>query len=123
MAVAVAPGAGDGAAAVAVEEEQTEFDVLLRDFGANKINVIKAVREVTTLGLKEAKELVEAAPSTGQGGMPQEEARAGKGQRGGAGHRRGSGGGRPRRGRSPSSPWRRGARSALDRSPRAALQR
>src|SRR5712692_5974431 len=56
----VAAAAGNGAAAEV--EEQTEFNVLLKDFGPNKINVIKAVREVTTLGLKEAKDLVEAAP-------------------------------------------------------------
>jgi large subunit ribosomal protein L7/L12 len=54
-----APAADDGAAAA---EEQTEFDVMLTDFGANKINVIKAVRALTSLGLKEAKDLVEAAP-------------------------------------------------------------
>jgi large subunit ribosomal protein L7/L12 len=58
--VAAAP-AGGGAAAAAVEE-QTEFTVILKDAGANKINTIKAVREVTGLGLKEAKDLVEAAP-------------------------------------------------------------
>jgi len=62
MAMAAAPAAGGGAAA-APEEEQTEFQVVLKDFSANKINVIKAVREVTTLGLKEAKDLVEAAPA------------------------------------------------------------
>ena len=56
--VAPAPGA----AAPPVEEEKTEFTVLLKEIGANKINVIKAVREVTTLGLKEAKDLVESAP-------------------------------------------------------------
>ncbi|MCI0818900.1 MAG: 50S ribosomal protein L7/L12 [Chloroflexi bacterium] len=66
VALAVAPGAaaggdGDGAAPV---EEKTEFDVVLKDHGANKINVIKAVREVTSLGLKEAKDLVESAPVT-----------------------------------------------------------
>ena len=61
MAMAAAPAAG--AAAAAAEEEKTEFTVVLKDFGANKINVIKAVREVTTLGLKEAKDLVEAAPT------------------------------------------------------------
>ena len=66
VAVAAAPGAaaggdGDGAAPV---EEKTEFDVVLKDHGANKINVIKAVREVTSLGLKEAKDLVESAPVT-----------------------------------------------------------
>ena len=62
VAVATAPAAG-GQAADAEEEEKTEFNVVLKDFGANKINVIKAVREVTTLGLKEAKELVESAPT------------------------------------------------------------
>ena len=61
--VAAAPAAaGAPAAAAAAEEEQTEFSVVLKDIGANKISVIKAVREVTTLGLKEAKELVESAP-------------------------------------------------------------
>src|SRR5688572_24708529 len=59
---APAAASGGGAAAAAPEEEQTEFTVVLKDFGANKINVIKAVREVTTLGLKEAKDLVESAP-------------------------------------------------------------
>ncbi len=58
-AAPAAAGAGDGAAE---EEEKTEFNVMLKEFGANKINVIKAVRQVTTLGLKEAKELVESAP-------------------------------------------------------------
>ena len=57
-----AAGGGGGAAAPAADEEQTEFTVVLKDAGANKINVIKAVREVTTLGLKEAKDLVESAP-------------------------------------------------------------
>lgn len=61
MPVAMAPGAVAVAEAEA-EEEQTEFDVRLTDIGAKKINVIKAVREVTPLGLKEAKDLVEAAP-------------------------------------------------------------
>jgi len=64
VAVAAAPGAaaaGDGADA-APAEEKTEFNVVLKDIGANKINVIKAVREVTSLGLKEAKDLVESAP-------------------------------------------------------------
>ena len=63
VAVAAAPGAAvaDGAAA-APAEEKTEFNVVLKDHGANKINVIKAVREVTSLGLKEAKDLVESAP-------------------------------------------------------------
>ncbi len=59
--VAAAPAAGGGAAAPAAEEK-TEFTVILKEIGANKINTIKAVREVTGLGLKEAKDLVEAAP-------------------------------------------------------------
>jgi large subunit ribosomal protein L7/L12 len=59
---AVAAPAGDGAAPAAVVEEQSEFDVILTAAGANKIQVIKAVRELTSLGLKEAKDLVEAAP-------------------------------------------------------------
>ena len=59
--VAAAPAAGGGAAAAAVEEK-TEFTVILKDAGANKINTIKAVREVTSLGLKEAKDLVDGAP-------------------------------------------------------------
>jgi large subunit ribosomal protein L7/L12 len=61
-AVAAAPAAGGGAAAAAAVEEKTEFTVILKDAGANKINTIKAVREVTALGLKEAKDLVDAAP-------------------------------------------------------------
>ena len=61
VAVAAAPAGAAGAPAEAVEE-QSEFTVTLKDIGANKINVIKAVREVTTLGLKEAKDLVESAP-------------------------------------------------------------
>jgi large subunit ribosomal protein L7/L12 len=62
VAVAAAPVAGDGAGAI-VEDEQTEFDVSLQEIGPNKINVIKAVREITSLGLREAKELVESAPA------------------------------------------------------------
>ncbi len=63
VAVAAAPGAGGGAAAAApVEEEKTEFTVVLKEAGASKINVIKAVREITGLGLKEAKDLVDGAP-------------------------------------------------------------
>ena len=65
-----------GAGAAAAEEEQTEFAVLLQDFGANKINVIKAVREVTTLGLKEAKDLVESAPVNVREGVAKAEAEA-----------------------------------------------
>ncbi len=72
-AVAVA-GAGAGAAAAA--EEKTEFDVVLAEAGANKINVIKEVRAITGLGLKEAKDLVEGAPKTVKEGAPKEEAEA-----------------------------------------------
>ena len=61
-AAAAAPAAGGGAAAAAPVEEKTEFTVILKDAGANKINTIKAVREVTALGLKEAKDLVDGAP-------------------------------------------------------------
>ena len=61
-AVAMAPMAGAGAAVAEEKEEKTEFDVILKDAGAKKIQVIKVVREITGLGLKEAKELVEAAP-------------------------------------------------------------
>jgi large subunit ribosomal protein L7/L12 len=76
VAMAAAPAAaGAPAAAPAVEEEeQTEFTVVLKDFGANKINVIKAVREVTTLGLKEAKDLVEGVPANVKEGIPKSEA-------------------------------------------------
>ena len=74
MAMAMAPAAGGAAAPV--EEEKTEFNVVLKDFGANKINVIKAVREVTTLGLKEAKDLVEAAPTNVKEGVDKAEAEA-----------------------------------------------
>ncbi len=73
--VAAAPVAGVPAAGpVEVEEEQTEFSVILKEIGANKINVIKAVREVTTLGLKEAKELVEGAPKPVKEAVTKEEA-------------------------------------------------
>jgi large subunit ribosomal protein L7/L12 len=61
-AVAAPAAGGGGAAAAAPAEEKTEFTVILKDAGANKINTIKAVREVTALGLKEAKDLVDAAP-------------------------------------------------------------
>ena len=70
VAVAAAGVAGAGA----VEEEKTEFDVILTDIGAKKINVIKAVREVTSLGLKEAKDLVEAFPKAIKEGVPKDEA-------------------------------------------------
>jgi large subunit ribosomal protein L7/L12 len=69
--VAVAGGAAAGAPAA---EEQTEFAVVLTDVGANKINVIKAVREVTSLGLKEAKDLVDGAPKTVKDGVNKDEA-------------------------------------------------
>ena len=62
------------AAAAAVVEEQTEFNVILTSFGANKVNVIKAIREITGLGLKEAKDLVEAAPSTVKEGVSKDDA-------------------------------------------------
>ena len=71
--VAVAAAGGAGAAAV-VEEEKTEFDVILADAGANKINVIKDVRAITGLGLKEAKDLVEAAPKAVKEGVSKAEA-------------------------------------------------
>ena len=72
-----APAAGGGAAApAAAEEEQPEFNVVLKEAGANKINVIKAVREVTTLGLKEAKDLVESAPVNVKEGIAKAEAEA-----------------------------------------------
>jgi large subunit ribosomal protein L7/L12 len=72
----MAAGPGAGAPAAAAEEEKTEFNVVLKDAGANKINVIKAVREVTTLGLKEAKDLVESAPVTVKEGIAKAEAEA-----------------------------------------------
>ncbi len=77
VAVAAAPAAG-GAAAAAPVEEQTEFDVILKDAGPTRINVIKAVRELTTLGLKEAKDLVEAAPKPVKEGVTKDEANAAK---------------------------------------------
>jgi len=60
----MAPGAAAGAVAAEEEEEQTEFNLILKDVGPKKINVIKAIRSITSLGLKEAKELVESAPAT-----------------------------------------------------------
>ena len=66
--------AGTAEAAAQEEEEKSEFDVLLQEIGPNKINVIKAVREVTTLGLKEAKELVEGAPTTVKDSISKDEA-------------------------------------------------
>ena len=78
MGAAMPAGGGDGAAAAAPEEEQTEFDLVLTNFGANKINVIKVVRELTALGLKDAKDLVEAAPKTVKEAMPKADAEAAK---------------------------------------------
>jgi len=71
---APAATAGGGAEAAAAAEEKTEFDVILQAIGGNKINVIKVVREVTALGLKEAKDLVEAAPKAVKEGVSKEEA-------------------------------------------------
>ena len=73
VAVAAAPGAAGGADAPAAAEK-TDFDVVLKEVGENKIQVIKAVREVTSLGLKEAKELVESAPKNVKDGVAKEEA-------------------------------------------------
>lgn len=75
VAVAAAPAADAGAGEA---EEQTEFSVILTNFGANKINVIKAVRELTALGLKESKDLVEGAPQAVKEGIGKEEAAAAK---------------------------------------------
>ncbi|MCO5215151.1 MAG: 50S ribosomal protein L7/L12 [Thermomicrobiales bacterium] len=77
VAVAAAGGAAGGAGAVE-EEEKTEFDVVLTDAGANKIQVIKVVRELTSLGLKEAKDLVDAAPKAVKEGVNKEDADAAK---------------------------------------------
>jgi len=76
-AVAVAPAAG-GAAAAAPAEEQTEFTVVLMEAGANKVNVIKAVRELTSLGLKEAKDLVDGSPKPVKEGVNKADAEAAK---------------------------------------------
>ena len=73
-ATVVAGGGGGGATAAAPAEEKTEFTVVLTDIGGNKINVIKAVREVTSLGLKEAKDLVDGAPKTVKEGVTKDEA-------------------------------------------------
>jgi large subunit ribosomal protein L7/L12 len=82
--VAVA-AAGGGGAAAAPAEEKTEFDVILTEAGANKINVIKEVRAITALGLKEAKDLVEAAPKAVKEGVSKDEAAKLKAQLEGAG--------------------------------------
>ncbi len=78
MAVGVPAGAPGAAAAAAPEEEQTEFDVMLTEVGANKIQVIKAVRELTSLGLKEAKDVVDGAPKAVKEGVAKDEAEAAK---------------------------------------------
>jgi large subunit ribosomal protein L7/L12 len=75
-AAAAAPAAGGGAAAAAPVEEKTEFTVILKDAGANKISTIKAVREVTSLGLKEAKDLVDGAPKPLKENVSKEDAAA-----------------------------------------------
>ena len=76
MPMAMPMGGGGAAGPAAAAEEKTEFDVVLTDFGAKKIEVIKVVREVTSLGLKEAKDLVEGAPKPVKEGVPKEEAEA-----------------------------------------------
>ena len=76
VAAAAAPGAGEGAAA----EEQTEFDVVMTSFGSSKVAVIKAVRALTGLGLKEAKDAVEAVPGTIKEGVPKDDAEEAKKQ-------------------------------------------
>jgi large subunit ribosomal protein L7/L12 len=73
---AAAAGGGGGAAAAAPEDEKSEFDVVLKEFGPKKIEVIKVVRELTALGLKEAKDLVEAAPKAVKEGIAKDEANA-----------------------------------------------
>jgi large subunit ribosomal protein L7/L12 len=75
-AAPVAVAAGGGGAAAPAEPEKTEFAVILKDFGANKINTIKAVREVTSLGLKEAKDLVDGAPKAIKENATKDEAEA-----------------------------------------------
>ena len=76
IAMMAGPGTGMTDAAAQEEEEKTEFDVILKEIGPNKINVIKGVREVTTLGLKEAKDLVEAAPQAVKEAISKEDAEA-----------------------------------------------
>jgi large subunit ribosomal protein L7/L12 len=80
VAVAAAPGAGGGDGGAGAAEEKTAFDVVLTDAGAQKIQVIKVVRAVTGLGLKEAKDLVDSAPKPIKEGVNQEEANTIKGQ-------------------------------------------
>lgn len=75
-AVAAVPAAAAGGGAAAAAEEKTEFDVVMTSFGSNKVAVIKAVREITGLGLKEAKEMVEGAPATVKEGVSKDDAEA-----------------------------------------------
>jgi len=77
-AAAMAAPGGAGAGPAAAVEEQTEFNLVLADFGANKVSVIKAVREITGLGLKEAKDLVDGAPKTVKEAISKADAEAGK---------------------------------------------
>jgi|EP01114_Cavostelium_apophysatum_P022125 large subunit ribosomal protein L7/L12 len=77
-AAMAAPAAGGAAGGAAAAEEQTEFTIVLADFGANKVGVIKAVREITGLGLKEAKDLVDAAPKPLKDGISKADAEAAK---------------------------------------------
>jgi large subunit ribosomal protein L7/L12 len=77
-AAMAAPAAGGGGAGAAAAEEKTDFNVVLTETGANKVSVIKAVREITGLGLKEAKDLVDGAPKTVKEGMPKADAEAAK---------------------------------------------
>ena len=76
ISAVAAGGAAGGGAAAAVVEEQTEFDVVLKEVGGKKIQVIKVVREITGLGLKEAKDLVDGAPQTVKGGVSKDDAAA-----------------------------------------------
>jgi large subunit ribosomal protein L7/L12 len=77
-AAAMSAPAGGGAAAAAVVEEKTEFNLVLQEIGANKVSVIKAVREITGLGLKEAKDLVDGAPKAVKEALPKADAEAAK---------------------------------------------
>ena len=77
-AAMAAPAAAGGGAAAPAAEEKTEFDLILKEAGANKVGVIKAVREITGLGLKEAKDMVDGAPKTVKEAMPKADAEAAK---------------------------------------------
>lgn len=74
VAVAAAPGAATATDTAAQDDEQSEFNIVLKEIGSNKINVIKAVREMTSLGLREAKELVESAPTNVKEGVSKDDA-------------------------------------------------